>query len=172
MTNEELNKAVAEALGWTDIGVEIERGWVGRPPDRLGYHPIPNWAEDLPACMAPGGPWEWLYQNEAFPCIGFSRRDLGRLYSICGFRALGVLEETASLVEDNPLTACAQAICDAVLAVAEKLRAAFEKGVAAGMAAKDAEWRENIHRLIAAHTEQFRYGGEKVISVDYLEALL
>ncbi len=52
------------------------------------------------------------------------------------------------------------------------LRAAFEKGVDAGMAAKDAEWRERLRHLLATHTEQFRYGGEKIISVERLEALL
>ncbi len=49
---------------------------------------------------------------------------------------------------------------------------AFEEGVDAGMKARDAEWREDIRRLLAAHTEQFSYGGEKVVPVEYIEALL
>lgn len=60
--------------------------------------------------------------------------------------------------------------------VASSEAEAFEEGVDAGRewgrAEKDEEWRENIRRLLAAHAEQFVYGGEKIVSVEHIEALL
>ncbi len=161
METQELNKAVAKVLGWTDFGITIAEGLMGKPPDRLGYHPVPNWLYDPPACMAPGGPWEWLIESGCWPHLAIA----GDEASCAWFH----YDEDGLLVEDgetdffafagDPLTACAEAICNAVLAVAAKMTRpvnpyykglrnsrwlAFEKGVDAGMAAKNAEWREGI----------------------------
>ncbi len=116
MTDLEKLKTVAKVLGWTDIGVEIERGWVGKPPDRLGYHPIPNWAEDLPACMAPGGPWEWLcLHTEAVNVLSYQTSD-GR------FTYVNIYLLTEQHPIRMPESAAPTAICNAVLAVSEKLK--------------------------------------------------
>jgi hypothetical protein len=116
--NEQL-KEVAVAMGWTDLGTEIKRGWVGRPPDRLGYHPVPNWFKDLSACMAKGGPWEWLIKQGYRPTLYTSQSERG-------YETLSRIKQAATLhihagSGDDSLKACAQAICHAVLAVVEKL---------------------------------------------------
>jgi hypothetical protein len=55
MTDEEINIAVAESLGWTDChksvasvyGFPSERVVVGVPPQRVAYKEVPNYASDL-----------------------------------------------------------------------------------------------------------------------------
>ncbi len=115
MTNQEINKAVAMVLGWTDIGVEIERGWVGKPPDRLGYHPIPPWLEDLPAGMR--DLWPWL--KEQFKVGGFSLSWMKDVCEFNGFLIPAHMGGTRIYIRNKTE---ALAICNAVLAVSKKLK--------------------------------------------------
>lgn len=56
MTNEELSRAVAERLGWEWLG-EDPRLWMN---PATGEWEDPKFAESMDACLAPGGPVEWL----------------------------------------------------------------------------------------------------------------
>lgn len=60
--------------------------------------------------------------------------------------------------------------------ILQALAQAFEEGVDAGRKwgheEKDEKWREDIHRALRNHTEQFVYGHERIIPVEHIEALL
>ncbi len=122
MTDLELNKIVAEALGcqvWLDyVDSENEAGPLMKTPSG-DYLPLPNWAEDLSACMAKDGPLEWLFNQGVLPKVGF----IGDRRAYCEYGSIGVLAEYVP-IKDDPLKACALAICNAVLAVAARLKGA------------------------------------------------
>jgi hypothetical protein len=50
MTNEQINIAVAEACGWTEIDGLSARGLMGKPPEKLcPFDYLPNYCNDLNA---------------------------------------------------------------------------------------------------------------------------
>lgn len=49
MTNEQINVAIAQACGWTEIADNSDWGWLGRSPYYGGRWPIPNYCECLNA---------------------------------------------------------------------------------------------------------------------------
>jgi len=50
MTDEQINAAIAEACGWTDIDGLSAKGLMGKPPKKLcSFNYLPNYCNDLNA---------------------------------------------------------------------------------------------------------------------------
>ncbi len=50
MTDEQINAAIAEACGWTDIDGLSAKGLMGKPPQKLcSFNYLPNYCTDLNA---------------------------------------------------------------------------------------------------------------------------
>lgn len=123
----ELQIEVAKALGWRDIVIlnSIIEGDVviGYPPGDGVRCRVPNWLKDLPACMAPGGPWEWLEAHtSALDSLGWQTKKGRRTYLRYVLNRVPASEIQAFYQEITPAEdSLAPAIYHAVLAIVEKL---------------------------------------------------